>query len=190
MKVLFQCSIYLVLFLFPIYAFSQEIKWISFKDETLNWTYQIPDYLEDKRKSLLSPHNFVRNSQKMPIDKCGQCILNLHIHLEDLEGEDLSEIQSSIYEQLKSGLGRDDKNYKQYALEEVKLNKIKGYLSSNVEPIGTQPNYVYNVYMFTEKPQRMIVFKFYFLAFKEGESYITNPEHKNLVLQFLNSIQN
>lgn len=176
--------------LYQFLAFSQESKWVSFKDEILEWTYQIPDYLEDKRKNLISPHNFVRNSQKMPIDKCGQCVLNININIEDLEGEDLAEIRSSIYEQLKSGLGRNDKNYKQYAMEELKANKLQCYVTSNVELGDAQPNYVYNVYIFTEKPQRMVVLKFLFLAFKEGDTYIINPEYKKLVLQFLNSVQN
>lgn len=74
-------------------AFGQETKWISFKDEILKWTYQIPDYLEDRRKNPLSPHNFVRNSKKMPIDKCVQCVLNININIEDLEGENLNEVR-------------------------------------------------------------------------------------------------
>lgn len=189
MKIFFPCLVVILLFC-PSFIFSQEAKWISFKDEALNWTYQIPDYLEDKRKSLVSPHNFVRNSQKMPIEKCGQCVLNISITIEDLEGEDLAEIRSSIHEQLKSGLGRNDKNYKQYVVEEIKANKIQCYIASNVELGDAQPNYVYNVYVFNEKPQRMVVLKFLFLAFKEGEIYVTNPEYKKLVLQFLNSIQN
>lgn len=185
-------SPYLLIFLFihSGLVLGQEVKWVSFKDEMLNWTYEIPDYLEDKRKSLTSPHNFVRNSQKMPIDKCGQCVLNIHISIEDLEGEDLAEIRSSIQEQLKSGLGRNDKNYKQYAVEELKVNKIQCYLASNVELGDAQPNYIYNAYIFTEKPQRMVVLKFFFLAFKEGDVYVTNPEYKKLVLQFLNSVHN
>lgn len=170
-------------------SFSQEIKWVSFKDEILKWTYQIPDYLEDRRKNLSAPHNFVRNSQKMPIDKCGQCILKLHIEVEDLEGENLNEVRSSIYEQLKSGLGRNDKNYKQYNVEDLQVNKMDCYVASNVELADAQPNYVYNVYIFNEKPQRMVLLKFQFLAFKEGDSYVVNPEHKRLVLNFLNSIQ-
>jgi len=190
MKIFSPYLAYLFFFFLPSVVFCQEAKWVSFKDETLNWTYQIPDYLEDKRKSLVSPHNFVRNSKKMPIDKCGYCILNINIDIEDLEGENINEVRSSIYEQLKSGLGRNDNNYKQYALEELNANKIQCYLASNVELGEAQPNYVYNVYVFSEKPQRMVVFKFLFLAFKEGDSYIVNPEYKKLVLQFLNSIQN
>jgi hypothetical protein len=189
MRIFFPC-LWIVLFFCSHFVSAQEAKWISFKDETLNWTYQIPDYLEDKRKSLVSPHNFIRNSQKMPIDKCGQCVLNININIEDLEGEDLAEIRSSIHEQLRSGLGRNDKNYKQYAVEEIKANKIQCFIASNVELGEAQPNYVYNVYVFNEKPQRMVVFKFLFLAFKEGDMYIVNPEHKKLVLQFLNSVQN
>lgn len=188
MRIFLPC-LWIVLFFYPYFISAQEAQWVSFKDETLNWTYQIPNYLEDKRKSLVSPHNFVRNSQKMPIDKCGQCVLNININIEDLEGEDLAEIRSSIYEQLKSGLGRNDKNYKQYAVEELKANKLQCYVASNVELRDAQPNYVYNVYVFAEKPQRMVVLKFLFLAFKEGDNYIVNPEHKKLVLQFLNSVQ-
>lgn len=178
------------MFFCPRILSAQEAKWITFKDETLNWTYQIPDYLEDKRKTPSSPHNFVRNSQKMPIDKCGLCLLNLNINIEDLEGENLAEIRSSIHEQLKSGLGRNDNNYKQYAVEELKANKLQCYLASNVELGNAQPNYVYNVYVFTEKPQRMVVLKFLFLAYKEGDAYVINPEYKKTVLQFLNSVQN
>lgn len=182
-----RCSLLFIGIFFQMFCFSvtygQNFKFVKFDDEKLECIYEIPEYLEDQRKSLLSPHSFVRNGNKLPMDKCVQCLLSISMGIEAIDDEDISEVAMAIRAQLDLGIGRN----RQYSVEDLEVNKTKFFITSNVIT-EEQPIFIYQAYMFSNKPKQMVVFKFKFLAFKDGDKYIVSPEHKKSVLTFLNSI--